>query len=163
MPVTDVSHDLDALTMTVVAEFAAPPERIWRLWSDPRQTERWWGPPEWPATFIRHDFREGGGAFYEMTGPDGEKSRGWWEIVSLDPPSRLVFRDGWANEDGSPSDFAPPTEATVTFEAIPSGTRMTNHTAFSSREALEAILGMGVEEGARTSLGQIDAILAAEA
>src|SRR5690606_15206196 len=59
MPVTDVSHDLDALTMTVVAEFAAPPERIWRLWSDPRQTERWWGPPEWPATFIRHDFREG--------------------------------------------------------------------------------------------------------
>ena len=50
----------------------------------------------------------------------------------------------------------------MTFEAIPGGTRMTNRTAFSSREALESILGMGVEAGARASLGQIDAILAAE-
>ena len=31
--------------MTMVAEFDAAPERLWRLWENPRQLERWWGPP----------------------------------------------------------------------------------------------------------------------
>jgi uncharacterized protein YndB with AHSA1/START domain len=43
MPVTDVSKDLDALTMTITAEFDTKAERVWELWSDPRQLERWWG------------------------------------------------------------------------------------------------------------------------
>lgn len=29
MPVTDVRHDLDSRTLTIVAEFAAPVDRIW--------------------------------------------------------------------------------------------------------------------------------------
>src|SRR5690606_434306 len=47
MSVTDVRKDPEALTMTVTCEFAATPERVWRLWADPRQLERWWGPPEY--------------------------------------------------------------------------------------------------------------------
>lgn len=43
MPVTDVKKDLDALTMLLTAEFDAGAERVWELWSDPRQLERWWG------------------------------------------------------------------------------------------------------------------------
>ena len=43
MPVTDVKKDLDALTMTVTAEFDAGAERVWEMWSDPRLLERWWG------------------------------------------------------------------------------------------------------------------------
>ena len=55
MTVTAVHKDADALTMTLTAEFDAPPERVWDLWADPRQLERWWGPPGWPATFTSHD------------------------------------------------------------------------------------------------------------
>ena len=51
MTVTAVRKDPQALTMTVEAEFAASPERVWQLWADPRQLERWWGPPTYPATF----------------------------------------------------------------------------------------------------------------
>ena len=43
MSVTAVRKDPDQLTMTVDAEFDASPERVWQLWSDPRQLERWWG------------------------------------------------------------------------------------------------------------------------
>ena len=42
MTVTSIEKDLDALTMTVNAEFDAAVERTWQLWSDPRQLERWW-------------------------------------------------------------------------------------------------------------------------
>ena len=47
----------DAARMTLEAEFDASPERVWQLWADPRQLERWWGPPTYPATFTTHDLR----------------------------------------------------------------------------------------------------------
>jgi uncharacterized protein YndB with AHSA1/START domain len=40
MPVTDVEKDVDALTLTITAEFDADANRLWELWSDPRQLER---------------------------------------------------------------------------------------------------------------------------
>lgn len=36
MPVTDITHDLDDLTITITAQFAAPVERIWQIYADPR-------------------------------------------------------------------------------------------------------------------------------
>jgi uncharacterized protein YndB with AHSA1/START domain len=50
MGVTSVVKDFDHLTLTVVADFDAPVERVWQLWAGPRQLERWWGPPSHPAT-----------------------------------------------------------------------------------------------------------------
>lgn len=60
----------------VVAEYDAPIERVWQLYSEPRQLERFWGPPTWPATVVDHDLSPGGRVTYFMTGPDGEKSAG---------------------------------------------------------------------------------------
>ena len=54
MTVTAVRKDTEKLTLTLDAEFDAPAERIWQLWADPRQLERWWGPPTWPATVVDH-------------------------------------------------------------------------------------------------------------
>lgn len=74
MSVLDVAKDPSNLTMTMTCEFQASPESVWQLWADPRKLERWWGPPEWPATFHVHDLRPGGRAEFYMTGPDGERS-----------------------------------------------------------------------------------------
>ena len=60
MTVTGVHEGPRALTMTVTAEFDAPVERVWQLWADPRQLERWWGPPTYPATVVEHDLAPGG-------------------------------------------------------------------------------------------------------
>ena len=59
MSVTSVGKDSEALTMTITAEYAAPIERVWDLWADPRKLERWWGPPTYPATFVDHDLTPG--------------------------------------------------------------------------------------------------------
>ena len=57
MPVTDVEQDLDNLTLTITADFAAPVERIWQIYADPRQLEKVWGPPTyrrpWSTTTSR--------------------------------------------------------------------------------------------------------------
>ena len=43
MTVITSSTNPDDLSMTMVAEFDAAPERLWNLWEDPRRLERWWG------------------------------------------------------------------------------------------------------------------------
>jgi uncharacterized protein YndB with AHSA1/START domain/pimeloyl-ACP methyl ester carboxylesterase len=164
MTVTTVRKDPRALTMAIDAEFDAPPERVWQLWADPRQLERWWGPPTYPATFTRHDLAPGSRVEYHMTGPEGDQPHGYWEVVEVDPPRSLVFRDGFANEDGSPNTELPLTTARVTIQETGSGrTRMTIQSVFPSTEAMEQVLAMGAEEGLRQAVGQIDAILAEDA
>ena len=111
MTVIAVHKDPAALTMTLTAEFAASPARVWQLWADPRQLERWWGPPTWPATFTSHDLAPGGRVAYHMTGPDGTEAHGWWDILEADAPSRIRFRDGFAKPDGTPDDSMPSNEA----------------------------------------------------
>ena len=161
MTVTAVHKDPAALTMTLVAEFDALPERVWELWADPRQLERWWGPPTYPATFTRHDLAPGARIEYHMTGPGGDQPRGYWDVVEVDPPRRLVFMDGFAHDDGTPNDDFPRSEGRVTIEPIAAGrSRMSIESRFPSIEAMEQVLAMGMEEGLTQAVGQIDAILA---
>ena len=161
MTVTAMRKDPEALTLTTDTEFDATPERVWQLWSDPRQLERWWGPPRYPATVTSHDLRSGGRVEYYMTGPEGDQPAGYWDIVEVEPPHRLVFRDGFANADGSRNTDLPGTEARVTIEQV-SGerTRMSIESRFPDLAAMEQLAAMGMEEGLREALGQIDAILA---
>ncbi|HVY78186.1 MAG TPA: SRPBCC domain-containing protein [Solirubrobacterales bacterium] len=160
MPVTDVNKDLDALTMTITAEFDASAERVWEMWSDPRQLERWWGPPSHPATFVEHDLSPGGRSAYFMTGPEGQKYHGWWRIEEVEPPKRLRFEDGFADDEGKPNDEMPTTIATVMIAAAGGATKMSIESKFGSREGMEQVLEMGMEQGMVEALGQIDALLA---
>jgi uncharacterized protein YndB with AHSA1/START domain len=147
--------------MTVDAEFEASADRVWQLWADPRQLERWWGPPTYPATVDSHDLRPGGRVAYHMTGPDGDQPHGYWDVLETDPPRSLVFRDGFANDDGSPNQDLPVTTTRVVISEIGDGrTRMSIENIFPSAEAMEQVLAMGMEEGLKQAMGQIDAILA---
>jgi uncharacterized protein YndB with AHSA1/START domain len=152
--------DGEALTLTFTTHFDAPMDRVWQLWEDPRQLERWWGPPAYPATFEQHDFVEGGKSLYYMSTPEGEKIWGWWTVTLVDAPHRLELDDGFANADGTPDNAIAPTHTMVTLEAAEGGTRMTSLTQFSSAEQLQQMVDMGMEDGMTLALGQIEAILA---
>jgi uncharacterized protein YndB with AHSA1/START domain len=99
-----------------------------------------------------------------MTGPEGDQPKGFWDVVEVDPPHGLAFRDGFANDDGSPNTDLPLSTARVRIKEVDAGrTRMTIETAFPSTEAMEQVLAMGMEEGLTEAVGQIDAILAGDA
>jgi uncharacterized protein YndB with AHSA1/START domain len=160
MNVIKTEKDPEALTFTAVVEFDADPERVWQVWADPRKLEKWWGPPTWPATFERHEFEPGGRASYYMTGPEGEKSRGWWEFKAIDEPRSIRLLDGFADENGEPNKSMPEMDMTITFEPIDGGgTRMTSVSRFASVDQLEMVLEMGAEEGMLAAMGQIDDLL----
>jgi uncharacterized protein YndB with AHSA1/START domain len=156
MTVVAVDRDSAALTLTIVSEFGASVERVWQVWADPRQLERWWGPPNFPATVVDHDLTEGGRVTYYMTGPDGERLHGWRRIISVDPPWALEFEEGC----GPPNEHLPATTAEVRLVGTPEKTTMTIITRFASIADMELLLGIGKGEGTRLAVGQIDAILA---
>jgi uncharacterized protein YndB with AHSA1/START domain len=158
--VISVDKDFDSLTFTLVAEFDAPIEGVWQLWADPRQLERWWGPPSHPATVEEHDLTPGGEVAYFMTGPEGEKSRGWWRVTSVNPPKSLEFTDGFADQDGTPIADMPTTMVQVRLTLHGGGTRMVVRSVFDSREQMEQLVSMGMTEGLQQAVGQMDALLA---
>jgi uncharacterized protein YndB with AHSA1/START domain len=164
MTVTSVHKDPEAMTMTLTAEFDAAIERTWQLWDDPRQLERWWGPPEYPATFVDHDLSPGGNVSYYMTGPEGDQPRGWWRVLNVEAPHHLEFEDGFADDAGEPNPEMPTMIIRVGLSAqTGGGTVMTVETTFPSVEAMQQMIAMGMEEGMTLALGQIDEILRADA
>ena len=159
MTVTSVDKDLHGLSLTLVAEFDAPIDRVWQLWADPRLLERWWGPPTYPATFEQHDLSKGAHVRYYMTGPQGDRSRGWWKVLNADPPRTIEFEDGFADDDGTPNPEMPVSRARVELSELDWGTRMEIRSTFASREDMEKLMAMGMEEGLRAAVGQADSVL----
>ena len=160
MPVTDITHDLDDRTITITADFAAPVERLWQVYSDPRQLERVWGPPTHPATFVDHDLRPGGRMNYYMTTPDGQRFHGYWEVTEVIDGESFRFRDGFANDDFSAQEELPVGDNRFTFSSTPNGSRLVAVSRYPSAEALQQVLDMGVIEGATSAMNQIDDLLA---
>jgi len=161
MTVRAVEKDLTTLTMVVTADFDAPVERVWQLWADPRQLERWWGPPTYPATVVDHDLVPGGTVRYFMTGPEGEKVHGWWRVLAVEAPTSLEVQDGFADDTGAPDPDMPVTSMRVALSEQGGVTQVVITSTFPSLEAMERLIAMGMEEGLRAAMAQMDDILAA--
>jgi len=160
VPVTSVVKDADARTVTITARFDASIERVWRVWSDPRQLERWWGPPDFPATVTEHDLVPGGTVAYSMTGPEGDEHRGVWHVRAVDPPRALEFEDGFADAEGHPRPDLPTGLIRVALSELPAGrTQMVVTTTWASGEAMAQILATGTDVGMTAAVNQIDALL----
>lgn len=161
MSVTSVEKDFDNTTLTLIADFNAALDRVWTLWEDPRQLERWWGPPTYPSTFEAFNLTPGGLVTYYMTSPEGEQHRGWWRIIAVTPPTSLEFTDGFADQEGNPIEDMPVSTVSIKLSENAGGTRMEMRSVFASREQMQQTMDMGAVEGMQESIGQMDALLAA--
>jgi uncharacterized protein YndB with AHSA1/START domain len=160
MTVSNVATNPEARTLVITAEFTASLADVWQLWADPRLLERWWGPPGFPATFEFDDLRPGSTITYSMTDPEGgDRFDGTWTVIDVDAPTRLVLADAIVDDDGTPSDGNSITRMEIDLEAVGDMTRMTLTTHFDSLDAMEQAIAMGVAEGMKACLSQIDALL----
>ncbi len=155
MPLTSVTKDAAKLALTVVGDYPVPQKRLWDAFADPRQLERFWGPPAFPATFTRHEFKAGGRAEYFLTLPEGKRWSGSWNFTTVRPISSFEAHDG---EDNA-GDQNMPASMKFAFEPTPTGSRVTIVTKFSSVEAMEQTIP-GMEAGLRAAMPQLDAVLA---
>lgn len=164
MTVVDVTPQPDELMVTFMCEFAATPEQVWQVWADPRLLERWWGPPGYPATIVEHELALAAVVSYYMTGPEGERYPGGFQILAASPPTSLSFEDYFTDESGARDTSMPSTRTDVEIETRGEAlATMKVISAFPSREAMEEYSAMGAVEGMAAALGQIDGLLASSA
>ncbi len=95
-----------------------------------------------------------------MTGPDGDVSRGYWEFLHVEPMKSFEVRDGFAATDGSADTGMPSMRMVFEFTATGGGSQVSTTTFFDSVEELERLIAMGMEEGMRAAMGQMDDVLA---
>lgn len=119
-----ISRDLDA-----------PPELVFRLWTDPMHVVRWMGPDGFDCPSFELDLREGGA--WRGCIRSAEYGENWMSGVyrEIIPGRRLVFTFTW--DDG------PETLVTIDFEALDGGrTRQTFHqTPFETVETRDSHVG----------------------
>lgn len=160
MPVTSVTTDPDALTMTLVGDFPVAADRLWGAFADPRQLERFWGPPGFPATFGEFDLRPGGRARYRMTSPEGEQFHAEWVITAVDEGRSLTFDDRFTDADGTLDASLPVIRTELTVRPTDDGSQFTIAAHFASADDLEQMTAMGMLEGYRQVADQLDRVLA---
>lgn len=69
----------------------APPERVFRAFSDPAQLCRWWGPNGFSSSFQDFELRPGGAWRFMMHGPDGSDHANESVFLEVEAPRRVVF------------------------------------------------------------------------
>ena len=137
MPVTDVTNDAEALTMTLTAEFDAPLSRVWQLYADPRQLEKWWNPPGYPLTIVDHDLSVGGFVRAFVISPRAEGQR-----VLADHrrgrPRSMAWEDELPRRPGrTQPDITPTSMQLALSERAGGGTVMTVVVAFVDAESMQ--------------------------
>jgi uncharacterized protein YndB with AHSA1/START domain len=152
-PTFSVDHAHNSLTIT--ADLITDAQTAWELWANPRALEHWWGPPEHPCVVTHFDLQPGGSVSYVMTGPDGTRYPGWWEVISVDAPHELTIRDGFGESSEQPSPEMPVATSYVRFTEIPRGIRMTIESHYASPEELQRALDLDMQNGFLSALGQI--------
>ena len=115
--------------------FEAPRELVWRAWTDPEHLVRWWGPDGFATPHCTIDLRVGGRLHLCLRSPEYGQLWAGGVFYEIDPPSRLVYGDYFADEEGnrvSPAhynlgpDLPDETVTSVTFEDLGDGrTKMT--------------------------------------
>ena len=108
-------------TLVIERVFRAPPDKVFRAWTDPEILVRWWGPEGMHIPDCEMDVRPGGAWRTTMANKDGDTYTVAGEYREIAAPNRLVMTWGWIQDDGRRGHE---TEVVVTFEDVPHGTRM---------------------------------------
>lgn len=112
----DVTYDVH-----VDRIFAAPPDRVWRAWTDPADLRVWWGPQGFTCPRADVDARVGGRILVTMQAPEqwgGAMYHNSWTITELEPGHRLRYLSDFTDAAGN---RITPAEAGIPAEGVPIG------------------------------------------
>ena len=151
-------------TFTLSRTFDAPRDLVFAAFSQCEHLKHWWGPQGWSLPVCELDFRVGGSWFYCMRGQDEAgkpmDSCGRATYDAIEAPEKIVYTDAFVDSEGNPLANTPTMQITVTFETVDGKTQITSKTVFATKEDLEAVINMGMEQGVAETWDKLEAYLA---
>jgi uncharacterized protein YndB with AHSA1/START domain len=123
----------------------APPELVFRMYTEPEHLRRWWGPRHLDLVVCEIDLRVGGRYHFVHRAPDGQEFGFFGEYLVIEPPHRLVKSFVY---EGTPENAA---VDTFIFEPVEEGTLIACRTVHQSIAARDAHVAYGMEDGLTSS------------
>jgi uncharacterized protein YndB with AHSA1/START domain len=140
--------------LVVRRTFDAPPEMVFRAWSEADLFRRWWVPKGAPMSLESCDMDVRTGGTYRLAFRMGEQTMAFYgKYLEVVPGERIV----WTNEEDEEGSVT-----TVTFEGQAGKTLLTFHELYPSPEALEEAMANGAAAGLPQQLDQLDELLATQ-
>jgi uncharacterized protein YndB with AHSA1/START domain len=125
--------------------FDAPRRLVFDAWTNPKHLPHWLlGPDGWTMTVCEIDLRPGGASRLGWRNANGSEMEIRSVYREITPLERLVSTESWGG------DWAD-TLNTVTFVEADGKTTVTNRMLFPSREARDAALNSGMQQGVSLS------------
>ncbi|WP_077059268.1 TIGR03086 family metal-binding protein [Streptomyces sp. MP131-18] len=150
---TQIAADPALPTLVITREFDAPPERVFRAYTDPDLVIQWLGPRRLTMRIDRYDARSGGSYRYVHRADDGTEYGFYGVFHEVRPNERIVqtctFEDV---PDGVSLE-------TAAFEDLGGRTRLVATSLMESVEARDAMLASGAEGGVREGHERLDELL----
>lgn len=159
----DIRKDLPNRKLFITRYFDAPPELVWRAWTEAEWLDQWWAPKPYRAETRFLDFREGGHWLYAMVGPDLSKQWAWVDFLSIHKPVSFTAYDFFCDEEGKHNPDLPGMHWKNDFRASRDGTEVLVELSFKEIGDLEKVIEMGFEQGFQAALGNLDECLASQA
>lgn len=118
--------------LVVTRMFDAPPNLVFKAWSQPELFRRWWVPASAPVSLLSCDMDVRTGGKYRLEFSVGSNTMAFYgKYLEVVPDSRIV----WTNEEDEQGAVT-----TVTFEERGGKTLLTFHELYPSAQALEEAL-----------------------
>jgi uncharacterized protein YndB with AHSA1/START domain/DNA-binding transcriptional ArsR family regulator len=143
----------DGRTFAVERVLPAPPEIVWRAWTEPEGLAAWWAPPSLTLVEAGIDPRPGGRVVLVYRDPYGEY-RSIGEVHAAERPGRLTFELSVLADDGTVSFTG---HYDVTFRAVDGGTHLHLDLALAGTTVDSAEFVAGIETGWNQVLDQLAA------
>jgi len=142
--------------IVITREFQAPPERVFRAYTDPELVVQWLGPRRLTMKIETYDARTHGSYRYLHVDEDGSEYGFHGVFHEVRPNDRIVQTFTF---DGVPDGVS---LETATFEDLGGRTRVTTTSVVDSFEARDTILSSGMDHGVREGYERLDDLLATQ-
>jgi uncharacterized protein YndB with AHSA1/START domain len=125
--------------------FDAPPEKVYRAWTEPELLKQWFAPLPWTTPHAEIDLRPGGANRIVMRSPEGDDYPNHGVYLEVVPNERLVFTDAYT-QAWVPSQ-APFMRVVLTFEDAGGKTSYTSRVLHWSVDDRKRHEDMGFHQG----------------
>lgn len=146
-------------TITIICEYDAPLEKVWKAWTTSEMLDQWWGPKPWRAITKSLDFREGGHWHYSMNGPEGEDQWGKFDYLTIEPNESFTGKDGFSDENGTLDTTLPQNHWELRMSQTGNTVMVDMLLTFEKAEDIDTYIDMGFKEGITQTLDQLEEIL----